>query len=152
MTSTDTAAGRTFEERTAKLSLKIAQILQVFSSNRTAEYQASKFQFTGSDWATNKHTDKTVTIPKNTYTFSKIDRTTNGDWKGGPVINGVDRSTWKTGDIPGGSVTWTTGGHGKASTKWAIDGKYADIYIINAVADEVKQIKLILNSQNLPSE
>lgn len=152
MTSTDPAAGNTFEERTANLSKKIKSLFETFKQTRTQEYRTLSFQFKGSDWATGKHTPKTVTIPANTYIFSKIVRTTNGDWKGGPVINGVNRASWFEGDIPGGSVRWVTGGHGKAKTNWTITARYSDSYITSLTANDTTALKNMLNAQGLPSE
>lgn len=152
MTSNDADAGRTFDERTANLSKKIKALFQEFREKRTVQYQNVQIVFTGSDWATGKHTSKTVDIPKNTYTFTKIVRTTNGDWKGGPNINGVDRSKWFEGDIPGGSVTWVTGGHGRAETQWTINAKYSEGYISSTISNEEKNIKQTLHSLNLPTD
>lgn len=152
MTSTDSAAGRNFEERTANLSIKIKMLFQDFREKRTIQYQNVAIEFSGSDWATGKHTSKTVSIPSDTYIFTKIVRTTNGDWKKGPTINNVDRNKWFEGDIPGGSVTWTTGGHGKAKTNWTINARYSQEYIKSSINSEEKNIKQILNSQNLPTE
>ena len=152
MTSSDPDAGRTFDERTANLSKKIKALFQEFREKRTTQYQNVQIVFTGSDWATGKHTSKTVSIPKNVYTFTKIVRTTNGDWKGGPDINGVDRASWFEGDIPGGSVTWTTGGHGKAKTSWTINAKYSADYISSTIGNEEKNIKQTLHSLNLPTD
>jgi len=152
MTSQDPDAGNTFEERTANLSKKIKSLFKEFREKRTTQYQNVQIVFTGSDWATGKHTSKTVTIPKNVYIFTKIVRTTNGDWKGGPDINGVNRAEWFEGDIPGGSVTWTTGGHRRAETFWTINAKYTSDYISSTIGIEEKSIKQMLNSQNLPTE
>jgi len=152
MESNGPDVGRDFEERTANLSKRIVALFQEFREKRTTQYQNVQIVFTGSDWATGKHTSKTVSIPNDVYIFTKIVRTTNGDWKGGPIINGADRSKWFEGDIPGGSVTWVTGGHGSAETAWTINAKYSAAYISSTINNEEKSIKEALHAVNLPTE
>lgn len=152
MHSPDEAAGRSFEERTKNLSKYISALLREFIGKRKEQYGAAAMIFRGSDWATGKHTEKTEVIPLNTYTFTSIDRTTNGDWKGGPKIAGVDRTDWRSGDIPGGSVTWTTGGHHHSETYWVITAKYAESFIETAVQTELAEVKKQLNDLNIPAE
>jgi len=152
MTSSDPAAGKDFEERTANLSKRIVQIFQNFRNNRKGEYEKVGFVFSSSDWATGKHTPKTVAIPADTYIFYQIERTTNGDWKGGPTINGIDRKDWKTGDIPGGNVWWVTGGHGSAQTFWNINARYDQAYISSTIDSEIVAIKGQLHALNLPTQ
>jgi|GEM_PF-5261179 len=152
MTSLDPAAGKDFEERTTNLSKRIANIFQKFKSNRTTEHEQVRFVFSSSDWATGKHTPKTVAIPANTYIFYQIERTTNGDWKGGPTINGIDRTGWTTGDIPGGNVWWVTGGHRRAETFWNINARYDQAYISLVIDKEIVAIKAQLHALNLPTQ
>lgn len=152
MTSLDPAAGKDFEERTANLSKRIANIFQNFRNHRKTAYEKVVFDFSSSDSATGRHTPKTVTIPSNTYIFYRMVRTTNGDWKGGPTINGVDRTGWTTGDIPGGSVWWVTGGHRRAETFWTINARYDLAYISLAIEKEIVDIKAQLHALNLPTQ
>ncbi len=152
MNSPDEDAGKTFEQRTAKLSEKIKSIFKDFKEKRTEQYRNVGIKLSGSDWATGHHAKKTETIPSNVYTFTKIERTKNGDWKGGPIINGIDRYSWSEGDIPGGSVTWITGGHGKAETYWKITAKYTTDYISDKVKEDEKVIKQNLYAANLPAD
>jgi hypothetical protein len=152
MYSTDEAAGRTFEERTKNLAKHIVPLLKEFADLRKGHYRAAAMTFKGSDWATGKHTSKTEVIAADTYTFTSIDRTTNGDWKGGPEIAGIDRSGWSSGDIPGGSVTWITGGHHHADTYWVITAKYAESFIERAVQSELEEAKKELYELKIPTE
>jgi hypothetical protein len=152
MESPDSAAGQTFEQRTANLSKRIKSIFKEFAEKRKKEYQKVRFEFSSSDWATGHITSKTVVIRGDTYIFTKIKRTENGDWKKGPTINGINRSSWFSGDIDGGSVTWSTGGHGRADTKWIIYGKFSDSFIDSKVKEDVIAIKEILNNEKLPAD
>jgi hypothetical protein len=151
MSSTDTAAGRIFEERTDRLSKRIKKLFSQFQEDRTVKYTNVKIIFRDSDWATGHQTWKTESIPENTYTFFKITRTRNGDWKGGPIIAGYDRKNWSEGDIPGGSVEWKTGGHGRAATSWTITARYSDKYVASKVKSEIQAIKRELQSRSLPT-
>lgn len=152
MTSTDEAAGKTFDERMGNLAKRIRVSLQEFAAKRTQHYKETRIQFSGSDWATRKHTPKLEEIAADTYIFTAIERTRNGDWKGGPTIAGVDRAGWTGGDIPGGSVWWVTGGHGHAETYWKIDARYADSYIARVVNEEVGRARKRLNVLNIPAD
>lgn len=152
MNSQDEDAGKTFEQRTAKLSERIKFLFKDFKDKRAEQYRNVGITLSGSDWATAHHATKTETIPSNIYIFTKIERTRNGDWKGGPIINGADRYNWSEGDIPGGSVTWVTGGHGKAQTYWRITAKYTTDHISNKINDEQKTIKQSLYAVNLPAD
>ncbi|GAA4336426.1 hypothetical protein GCM10023149_45190 [Mucilaginibacter gynuensis] len=152
LTSTDPAAGSSFKERMDNLKAYIKEEFKSFSSKRALEYATLEWTFSSFDWATGHHATKTEVIAINTYIFTKISRTTNGDWKGGPIINGVDQKTWISGDIAGGNVTWTTGGHGKAETKWTIWAKLDNEYILNMIQNELNNIKAQLNLLNVPTD
>jgi hypothetical protein len=147
------APGGTFEERLKNLLNNIKVLLSEYIEIRKSQYQKITFEFYGSDWATGHHADKTELISLNTYIFTSILKSqTGGDWKGGPSINGVDRRDWVNGDIEGGNVTWTTGGHGRATTWWKISAKYSILFIDRVVNQELLMLKVELNKLSIPTE
>lgn len=153
MTSTDVAAGRTYEERVRNLSIAVKKLFENFLIRRRPQYEAVRFNFSGSDWATGKTTPKTEYIETNKYVFYKIEKSpTGGDWKGGPVINGVDKRDWIDGDIDGGDVYWKTGGHGRATTSWKIYARYSIAGINFLVEQELIEIRRQLHMLSLPSD
>jgi hypothetical protein len=152
MTSNAPDAGQTYDERKKNLSTRTRKIFEDFSTKRTNQYKEVRIVFTDYDWKTNGTITTTANIPANVYTFYQMQRTTNGDWKGGPSINGADRSGWFSGDIPGGAVSWRTGGHHHSETHWTIRARYADNYISSLVDQDVRSVKSTLQSMNLPTD
>ena len=147
------APGGTFDERLKNLLTNIKILLSEYIEIRKSQYQRVTFEFSGSDWATGHHADKTEVISVNTYTFTSILKSpTGGDWKGGPIINGIDRKDWDEGEIEGGNVKWTTGGHGRAITWWKISAKYSILFIDRIVNQELLTLKIELNKLSIPTE
>jgi hypothetical protein len=152
MNSSAPDAGQTYDERKKNLSVRIKKIFEEFSTKRTNQYKEVRIVFEDFDWKTNGTITTTANIPANTYTFYKMKRTMNGDWKGGPTINGADRTGWFEGDIPGGAVSWRTGGHHHSETHWTIWARYSDNYVASLVDQDVRSVKSTLQSMNLPTE
>ncbi len=107
MKSTDPAAGRTYEERTANFQAEAKRTYAKFGRVRIKDYEVVVCEYYGEDWnkpgdASNAH----IQAAPGFYLLQEtLEHTTNGDWKGGPTHNG-DFTT----------MTWRTGGHGSSKT------------------------------------
>lgn len=141
MYSSDPAAGNTYPERMANLNNVIKQIFQEFMKVRRSEYRATICKYHGIDWNRAGNSSwRTLTCQPGFYLLQEtLERTTNGDWKGGPI--------WTE-----NSIRWKTGGHRSSRTFVNIDAKYKEDYIAKVVVDELNIARKELNDLGIPTE
>lgn len=146
MTSTDPGVGNTYGERTANLQKEIAKTIKAFMDTRRVEYRktiCSYYKTTRANAGNSKMNTITVQPGFNLITAT-IDRTMNGDWKGGPSYS--PNETTPT------SITWKTGGHSTSNTYVNIKAKYNEDYIKTIIQQELAIAKNELNDLGIPIE
>jgi len=72
-----------------------------------------------------------------------LERTLNGDWKGGPV--------WKPESAPT-SISWKTGGHRHSETFAKVQAKHLESHVRSIVLNELDQIRRELHQLGIPTE
>lgn len=140
MESADPSAGKTYNERTSNFDAVAAARLREYKSARTAQYSRVECKYEGSDNTTGRgaRSNATIkTIPGQYFIIGTLERTTNGDWKGGPQWAGDSK------EFPI-SLTWTTGGYRPANTFVKVTGKYIPSYITQSVEAELSAIRKVL--------
>ena len=141
MTSPDSAAGKTYPQRLANLNNVIKRTFQEFMTVRRSEYRATICNYHGVDWNRAGNSSwRTLTCQPGFYLLQEtLERTMNGDWKGGPI--------WTE-----NSIRWKTGGHRSNRTFVNIQAKYKEDYIAKAVVDELNIARKELNDLGIPTE
>jgi hypothetical protein len=136
LTSQDPAAQGSYAQRTARFDSAATVELKSFRDRRRAQYAATVCQYTGSGRTSGRGARLPTTLTVNTGQYllvETLERTTNGDWKGGPSYSG-----------PAGaptSLTWVTGGYQPAHTFVRIKAKYADAFIVQRVQQELASVR-----------
>lgn len=146
MNSSDPNAGNTYEQRTTNLQTEIVKTFQAFMKARQIEYRKTKHYYYKEDWNKPGNSSKrTITVQSGFYLLTgSINRTMNGDWKGGPV--------WKPNETQPISITWKTGGHGKSKTFVDIHAMYKEAFIKTSIINELNQARKELNDLGIPTE
>jgi hypothetical protein len=146
MNSTDPAAGNTYEERTANLKNEAKSIFAYYVTQRTNELKTILCKFREEKTCTNgTHSLKVVygslTIPDNYIMMPEtIEKTQSGDLKafsinGNRIDFGAGRSS------PGRAVAFVS-----------VLARYTDGYISTFIENELAQVRVELNSLNLPTD
>lgn len=146
MTSIDSGVGNTYAERTTNLQKEIVKTFKAFMDERRAEYRktiCSYYKTTQANAGNSKMNTITVQPGFNLVTTT-IDRTTNGDWKGGP--------SYSPNETTAISITWKTGGHSTSNTYVNIKAKYNEDYIKTVIQQELSIAKNELNDLGIPIE
>lgn len=131
----------TLDERREKLNAVIKKVFSNFIEQRTKEYKSVRCHYRGIDWNKPGNSSwKTITCQPGFYFIKEtLVRTTNGDWKEGPVW-GQNYS----------SLSWKTGGHRRSETFAEVDAEY--FQIDQKVIDELNSARKILHDRGIPTE
>lgn len=145
MNSTDASAGRTLEERTANFDRAAADLFRTLRRERTARYEATVCDYKGVDWNQGGRSSwKTLSVEPGFYLVtSTLERTTNGDWKGGPEWGGDP--SFPT------SIRWKTGGHRRSETFVNIKARYLTAHITEQVRAELTSVREELARLGIPT-
>lgn len=146
MTSTDPAAQGTYEQRLERFNTAATADLRAFRDLRRSQYQATVCRYDGSRRTSGRgaRSATTLTVAEGQYLLREtLERTTNGDWKGGPNYGGpADAPT---------SITWVTGGYRPARTFVRIQAKYSESFIRTRVQQELADVRRVLADANIPT-
>lgn len=144
--SQDPAAQGTYEQRMERFNSAAAAELRTFRDLRRSQYQATRCRYEATNHTTSRgaRDAKTLTVDEGHYLLREtLERTTNGDWKGGPDYGGpADAPT---------SITWVTGGYRPADTFVRIWAKYSESFIRTKVQEELADIRKVLADANIPT-
>ncbi|MBT2620819.1 MULTISPECIES: hypothetical protein [Chryseobacterium] len=146
MNSSDPNAGSTYEERTANLQKEIAKTFQAFMKVRREEYRKTICHYYKTDWNKPGNSSyRTLTVQPGFYLLvNTLKRTTNGDWKGGPI--------WQPDSTAPTSIRWKTGGHRRSETFVDIQAMYGESYIKTTIVNELNLVRKELNDLGIPTE
>ncbi|HEX8395580.1 MAG TPA: hypothetical protein VF665_24725 [Longimicrobium sp.] len=146
MESPDPAAGGSYTERMAKFDSVAVAELRRYRDQRTAAYQATVCEYSATRSTSGRGARSVTTIntlPGQYFVTSTLERTQNGDWKGGPSWEGNP-------DYPT-AMSWVTGGYQPATTSVRIKGRYSPDHIGRSVASELASIRQALADANVPT-
>lgn len=144
--SPDPAAGVTYAERIANFDSVAVAELRAYREQRTAAYQATVCEYTGSRSTSGRGARSPATINALSgqyFVTSTLEHTQNGDWKGGPSWGGPQ--AYPT------SLSWVTGGYQPASTFVRVKGRYSPEHITRSVASELAVIRQALADADVPT-
>lgn len=143
MNSLDPSVGNTYTQRTANFNAEVANTFQAFMTARRNEYRNSictYYKTTKANPGNNKGND--ITVQNGFYLMIEtLERTTNGDWKGGPSYNS---------SVYPSSMSWVTGGHKTSNTFAKIKAKYKEDFIQNMILNEMDLVRKELNNSGIP--
>lgn len=144
LTSSDPAAGSTYTERMANFNSEISKTFQAFMSARRAEYRLTRCYYESGIQANagKTKTGSVIAQPGFIFLTQTINRTTSGEWKGGPY--------YAPNDIEPTSFTWVTGGNRTSKTFVNILAKYQEEYIKKSILSELSTAKEELNDLGIP--
>lgn len=136
MTSPDLGVTGSYEDRKARFDSTAVAELRSFRDQRLSQYRATVCQYAGSRSTSGRNARSRTTLTAATGHYllpATLERTTNGDWKGGPTWGG-----------PAGeptSITWVTGGYRPASTFVRIKGRYSESFLVARVRQELDGVR-----------
>lgn len=138
--------GRDYDERKANLQKKISSTFKAFLTARYKEYEKTLCLYYATTQSNAGNTKSNTITAENGLNLipDSIDRTTSGEWKGGPY--------YAPDEINPVSVSWTTGGNRTASTYVYIKGKYNIEFIKGIIVTELNIARRELHELGIPTE
>ena len=138
MNSIDSAAGNSYEQRTANFNIAVKKTFQEFMKVRREEYQKTICSYYKEDWNSTQSSSsswRTITCQTGFILISSSIKTT------GPIIDGpLFTST---------TVKWKTG---RPKTSVDIQAKYDENYIVKIIIVELNKAQIDLNATGIPTE